>query len=99
MIFRDLEKAKTIIAEATGLDITYAYDDLVFPEHVAFIVQFDDSKADSYFCYFHTDCIPEEKVKIKENLLQACKNNRSTMKFKGSYTLEQKGEEFEIKFL
>ena len=35
MIFRDLEKVRVIIKEATDLDVAYAYDDLVFPEHAA----------------------------------------------------------------
>jgi len=31
MKFRNLETVRYIIKEATGLDLTYAYDDLVFP--------------------------------------------------------------------
>ena len=33
MQYRDLEKVRTIIQEATGLEVAYAYDDLVFPDH------------------------------------------------------------------
>jgi hypothetical protein len=39
---RDLEKIRFIINEATGLDLAYAYDDLVFSEHGVFIVQFEE---------------------------------------------------------
>jgi len=99
MIFRDLEKIRMIIKEATDLDIAYAYDDLVFPEHAAFLIQFDDANQDNYFSYFHQDCLPESKDEIDNNLLQAFKKHRSTLVSKGSFTLEQKGEEIEIRFL
>jgi len=43
MEFRNLENLRAFIKDATGLDVSYAYDDLVFPDHTAFIVQFDCS--------------------------------------------------------
>jgi hypothetical protein len=96
MIFRDLEKVRSIVKEATDLDIAYAYDDLVFPEHAAFLIQFDDANENNYFCYFHEDCLPESKAEISSNLTQALKKHRCTLVSKGSFTLEQKGEEIEI---
>jgi hypothetical protein len=99
MIFRDLEKVRVIIKEATDLDIAYAYDDLVFPEHAAFLIKFDDTSENNYFCYFHEDCLPESKEEISTNLRHALKEHRSTLTLKGSFTLMQKGEEIEIKFL
>jgi hypothetical protein len=99
MIIRDLEKVRVALKEATDLDIAYAYDDLVFPEHAAFIIQFDDTSENNYFCYFHEDCLPESKTEIVANLSQALKNHRSTLVSKGSFSLEQKGEEIEIQFI
>jgi len=99
MIFRDLEKVRQIVKEATDLDIAYAYDDLVFPEHAAFLIQFDDTSENNYFCYFHEDCLPESKDEIFNNLTSALKKHRSKLVSKGSFTLNQKGEEIEIKFL
>ena len=99
MIIRDLEKVRVILKEATDLDIAYAYDDLVFPEHAAFLIQFDDTSENNYFCYFHQDCLPESKTEIVSNLSQSLKKHRSTLVSKGLFLLEQKGEEIEIRFI
>lgn len=99
MILRDLEKVRVMLKEATELDIAYAYDDLVFPDHTAFIIQFDDDNVNNYFCYFHEDCLPDSKTEILNNLTQTLKKHRSTLVSKGSFNLNQKGEEVEIKFL
>jgi hypothetical protein len=98
MIFRDLEKVRKIIKEATDLDVTYAYDDLVFPEHTAFLIQFDDTSENNYFCYFHQDCLADSKAEIFNNLTAALKKYRSKIVSKGSFVLSQKNEEVEIKF-
>jgi cysteinyl-tRNA synthetase len=98
---RHLEKLRVIIKNAAGLDISYAYDDLVFPEHTAFIFQFDDADENNFFCYFHKDCILEEKQKISKQLLDVCKAEGCTVAFKGDFELAQKKEteEIEIRFL
>ena len=98
MIFRDLEKVRVIIKEATDLDIAYAYDDLVFPEHAAFLIQFDDYTENKYFCYFHEDCLRDATGEILANLTKSFKKHGGTLVSKGSFGLKQKGEEIEIKF-
>lgn len=99
MIYRDLEKVRVIIEDATGLEVSYAYDDLVFPDHTAFIIQFDDAKETNFFCYFHRDCINGEQKKLEENLTASCLKQKCTLITKGSFELLQKGEEVEIHFL
>ena len=81
------------------MDITYAYDDLVFPEHTAFLFQFDDNNDNNYFCFFHKDCIPAEKKKISDRLAAVSSENNCTVTFKGRFILAQKDQEFEIRFL
>jgi hypothetical protein len=99
MIFRDLERIRLVVKDATNLDIAYAYDDLVFPEHAAFLIQFDDQTKSNYFCYFHVDCLPDAAAEILANLTNSCKKHSSSLVSKGSFTLKQKGQEIEIKFL
>ena len=99
MIYRDLEKVRTIIDEATGLEVSYAYDDLVFPDHTAFIMQFDDTKPTNFFGYFHKDCNPEDQKALEEKLTASCINQKCTIVFKGSFELEQQGESVNIHFL
>lgn len=98
MKFRNLEAARYIIKEATGLDISYAYDDLVFPEHTAFIIQFDDTDDKKLFCYFRTDCPPNEKTKIFSELDRCAVADKFTIDNKGTFELVQKNEEVEIHF-
>jgi hypothetical protein len=99
MTTRHLEKIRTIIREATDLDISYAYDDLVFPEHSAFLIQFDDSDPDHYFFYSHEDMIPGEKAKLVENLNLACQMHNCRLTPSGAFALKQRGAEVDIHFL
>jgi len=97
MEYRDLEKVRSIIDDATGLEIAYAYDDLVFPDYTAFIIQFDDKKSTNFFIYFHEDC--DEKETLFENISKACAEKKCTLTQKGDFKLEQKGEEVELQFI
>jgi len=98
MKFRDLETVRYIIKEATGLDLTFAYDDLVFPEHMAFMIQFDDSNTNRLFCHFHQDCTPTDKQRIFEELTKVATKEKVSLKQKGAFDLKQKDDEVEIEF-
>jgi hypothetical protein len=99
MIFRDLEMVRQVIKEATDLDIAYAYDDLVFPEHAAFLIEFDAETDKKLYCYFHVDCLPDSKIEILDQLTQSFKKRGCILTSKGSFSLDQKGEEIEIRFV
>lgn len=99
MKFRDLEKVRQIIMDATSLDVVYAYDDLVFPEHAAFLIRFDDEDENNFFCYFHKDCIAEDQNKLLESLQGVSNQKDCQLLFKGLFDMKQKGEEVEIHFL
>lgn len=99
MIFRDLEKVRAMLKEATELDIAYAYDDLVFPDHTAFIIQYAESSNTDFSCFFHEDCLPDAKSEIFQNLEKSFKNHGCKIASKEAFRLKQKGEEIEIEFL
>jgi hypothetical protein len=99
MIIRDLEKVRASIKEATGLDVAYAYDDLVFPEHAAFLIEFDEENDKQLYCYFHVDCLPDSKTEILEQLTRSFKKRGCILTTKGTFSLDQKGEEIEIRFV
>lgn len=99
MEFRDLEKVRKIIKGATDLDVCYAYDDLVFPDNVAFLIQFDDEDENNLFCYFHEDCLDKDREKIMESLKVNGKKNNCTLAHSGYFNLLQKGQNVEIQFL
>ncbi len=98
MSYRNLEAVRSIIKEATGLDVTYAYDDLVFPEHAAFMIRFDDKNHNNFFCYFHSDCNPKDKYDIYNRLEESSSLNKFTIEDKGKFLFKQKGEEIEIRY-
>lgn len=98
MKFRNLEVVREIVKEATGLDITYAYDDLVFPEHMAFLIQFDDNNDKNLYCYFHSDCNPVDKTKLFNQISEVSSQKDFAIENNGIFKLHQKGEEVEIRF-
>lgn len=99
MIIRDLEKVRASIKEATDLDVAYAYDDLVFPEHAAFMIEFDAESDKLLYCYFHKDCLPDSKTEILDQLTLSFKKRGCKLVSKGKFSLNQKGEEIEIRFV
>jgi hypothetical protein len=99
MNYRDLEAVRQIVSNATDLDITYAYEDLVFPDQGAFIIQFDEDNDNNLFCYFHEECNVEDQKTIFASLSDECAKKKATIESKGAYTLEQEGENIQIKFL
>lgn len=98
MNYRDLELVRQIVAAATNLDISYAYEDLVFPENTAFIIQFDDVNQNNLFCYFHEESDSKSRNNILNKLRTECKTKKCTIEMKGNFNLEQKNEEVQIHF-
>lgn len=98
---RDLEKIRFIIKEATGLDIAYVYDDLVFSEHGVIIIQCVAAIENRLFCYFHKDCLSEDMRQMIENLNNVSRINGVSIEFVSKFDMEQVAgkEEFQINFL
>lgn len=98
--FRNIDQVKFLVKDATGLDIMYAYDDLVFPEHGAFLIQFNEKDSNLLFCHFHEDCDKEEQQKILSSLKRTGALNSLIIQKGSSYKLSEKNKtEIEIKFL
>ncbi|MFV0592440.1 MAG: hypothetical protein ACK5M7_13720 [Draconibacterium sp.] len=76
----------------------YAYEDLVFPEHGAFIIQFDDKNAKNLFCHFHSDCNTEDITTLFKSLLEVAEKDNFSIEKKNSYAMEQVGEDVQIRF-
>ncbi len=67
MLERPLGKITALLA-GLGLEVTYAYDDLVFVQESAFILQFtEDSKQLKLF--IHTECDPAESNKVAADIV------------------------------
>jgi hypothetical protein len=98
--FRNIDQIKFIVKDATGLDIMYAYDDLIFPEHGAFLMQFSDDNPNIIFCHFHKKCSKKEQQRIISSLKRSGTINSINIQKGNCYHLSAKNEtEIEIKFL
>lgn len=99
MNFRPLGIAKEII-NTTGLDVTYAYDDLVFVEHSPFLIQFDDDNPQNLKLYFNIDCEVDAAERLEAQLTAAARTKAFTIRNSGKFELKQKEgvEKFEVRF-
>ncbi len=59
--FRPLGKLKNVI-ENLDVDISHTYEDLVFLEHTAYIIRFDDKIFNNLYLHFNEEC-PDNDAK------------------------------------
>lgn len=100
LIFRNLDKVRFLIKEATDLDVGYAYDDLVFAEHGLFIIRFEDKDENTLYCYFNKEMLPNKEKLFRKQLTDVAKLNKIKLKYKGSFEMGNKegSDEIDIKF-
>ncbi|ASQ90764.1 hypothetical protein CHL67_07380 [Prosthecochloris sp. GSB1] len=81
-----------------GHEVAYAYDDLVFVDHNACVLQFTDSP-ENLKLYFNIELPDEDAEKIAGELVEAAGKRNMRIELKGHYELAQMpGENLEIKF-
>ena len=91
--FYNLEKVRFIIKDGSGLDIDYAYEDLVFSEQGIFIFQFDVNNSDTIFCWFNQDCIESNRITLLSSLIKTAILNKMKIIYKGKFDMIQKEED------
>jgi len=94
--FYELEKIKFLIQDACGLDVSYAYDDLVFAEHGLFIIQFLDQEGKELLCWFNNDIIEENEIKMFDSLVKSATLNASAITYSGRFLLNDKNRSNQI---
>lgn len=97
--FRPLGKVMEIVATAR-LEITYAFDDLVFAEHSVFIIRFDKENEKYLYLYFNIECERDTVTKLKQTLLDASVSHGFSLFDSGVFRLHPKTgqEEIDIEF-
>ncbi len=97
----ELEKVRFIIKDACGIDVAYAYDDLVFAEHVLFVIQFLDKSGYDLLWWFNTEIIESEEIRMFDSLAKTASLNQSKITYKGRFCMKQKSgsEEIDIEFV
>lgn len=68
MSARPLGKITAILADL-GLEVTYAYDDLVFVQHSAFMLQFADEST-KLKLFIHMECDPKEADRVADLMIE-----------------------------
>jgi hypothetical protein len=99
--FYELEKIRFIVKDACGIDIAYAYEDLVFSEHGLFILQFEKDTDKQIGCWFNKECFEPNKVQMFNSLAKSATLNGLDLKYKGKFELSQKNdsEQIDIQFI
>ncbi|NTV02849.1 MAG: hypothetical protein HGB04_08725 [Chlorobiaceae bacterium] len=86
------------VVEEIGLQITYAYDDLVFVDHNDFLLQFG-SDPNLLQLYFNTECPDGDAETITTRLLPAAAGKGLSVNRKGTYTMvEDENDNLRISF-
>lgn len=79
------------LVEGVGLDVTYAYEDLIFIEHNAFILQMEENPED-IGVWFNTQSTEEDRPKILSQLQGQGKNLKLNVLQKGTFSMNGDGE-------
>jgi hypothetical protein len=97
----ELEKIRFIIKDACGLDVAYAYDDLVFAEHGLFIIQFLNKQSTQLACWFNAEVYEKEEIKMFDSLAKTATLNNASITYKGRFCMKQKvgTDEIDIEFV
>ncbi len=95
---RNLPNASEII-EATGLTVTYLFDDLIFVEQNPFLLRFNDKNPSQIFIHFNQDCYKKDKTRLHKLMeAKACEFGMEAI-LCSAYTMVQKdNDEIEISF-
>nr|WP_320133778.1 hypothetical protein [uncultured Holophaga sp.] len=99
MEFFDLGRTQNIVKEATGLEVTHFYDDLVFVDHSAFLIQFDRKDLKHFTVHFNMDCPPADRIKLFSSLHDKATKEGLTCNLGQLFTLEQVEDKEEIQIL
>lgn len=87
------------LVEKLGLKITYAYDDLVFVEHNAFLIKMGKCGED-VSVYVNVDADKKQYPAIIDKLANEGKKEELIVKFNGKFKLKDAGnEQIQIEFL
>lgn len=86
---RSLGKIKQIVEEATGLDITHVFDDLVFVENSAFLIRFDHRNFNQFYLHFHRDCGDPYRKDLLNEMEAAAQGNGMKCLPEKDFTMEQ----------
>ena len=99
VVFRPLGIAKDIVEEM-GLTISFEYDDLVFIESNAFLVQFDEDNTKNLKLYINKEMATPKKEKLFNDFQRGCAAREFEATYIGAFEIREKeGAESELEIL
>ena len=78
--------------ESMGLEVTHAYEDLVFVSHNAFLLRMG-SKGEMVHMYFNEESEPDKRPLLHEQLSSLGAERGLKILWSGTYTMEQRDDE------
>ncbi|MDF7807873.1 hypothetical protein P4E94_10530 [Pontiellaceae bacterium B12219] len=90
-IIKPLGKITAILADL-GLEVTYAYDDLVFVQECAFLLQFTEKPA-ALKLFINTECHPEEANTVASTIVIEFDKGGFTAEPAGKFTLTENDDQ------
>ncbi len=95
--FKPLGRTANLI-ESAGFEVSLAYDDLIFVDNNAFLIQFTEQE-ERLNIHFNQDCPEPERQALSELLRQTALGQGMHLDFPGLYSLrEQENDELELTF-
>ena len=91
VIARPLGLVTALLADC-GLEVTYAYDDLVFVQHSAFLLQFTDEPK-SLKMYINTECEQAVAEEVGQKIIDAHAEKAFSVMSAGKFTVSQNEDE------
>ena len=91
VVEKPLGKITAILADL-GLEVTYAYDDLVFVQHSAFLLQFTD-KPKSLKLYINTECEKEVAEEVGKKIIDGHAEKAFSVMTAGKFTITENDDE------
>ena len=74
-------------------DISHIYDDLIFPDHSAYLIEFG-KETHELNLYFNAECSADDSEILKEQLISELAGNTGfSLNFNGRFAMEQSAEE------
>jgi uncharacterized protein (DUF342 family) len=100
VIITEIEKIRFIIQDATGLDIMYAYENIVFAEHGIYLIEVDMDDKNKLNCYFNVDFESDKRLLFLEKLMLTASLNGMVIVNRGTFEMKQnpEGETFSLSF-
>lgn len=84
-----LGRVKQIIEEATGLDITHFYDDVVFVDNSPFVIIFDRNDTELIHIYYNQECSGSDRMKLNFRMIEASSANKMKCRDAGEFKMSQ----------